>query len=59
MELAYSYDQFYKIWDLHSNHVVKYHKLNNILVFDYSNEENYKVHESYDTLNRKKNEAGF
>ncbi|MDF2986850.1 MAG: hypothetical protein K0R50_2360 [Eubacterium sp.] len=57
MGLAYSYDQFYKMWDLHSNHVVKYRKFNNKLVFDYSNEENYKVHVSYDTLNRKKNES--
>ena len=47
MGMAYSYELFYRMWFLHSKHIVKYNLANNRIRFSYCNDETYKVHFAY------------
>lgn len=50
MGMAYSYEMFANMWDLHYKHYVKYAKYENEIIFDYIDEETFKVHAIYDNL---------
>ncbi|CKG48985.1 hypothetical protein [Bacillus cereus] len=55
MGIAYSYDEFFTMWDLHRAKKVKYNKIGNKITFDYRNEDVYKTHVFYDTFFREIN----
>lgn len=55
MGIAYSYEEFYRMWDLHRAKIIKYSKIRNKITFDYKNEEVYKIHVVYDTFFREIN----
>lgn len=44
MGMAYSYEQFYRMWQLHNKQIVKFRQFGNKLEFTYCNEETYMVH---------------
>lgn len=56
MGMAYSYEQFYRMWQLHNKQIVKFRQFGNKLEFTYCNEETYMVHVAYDTYIRKRDE---
>ena len=56
MGMAYSYEQFYRMWQLHNKQIVKFRQFGNKLEFTYCNEETYMVHVAYDTYIRKQDE---
>lgn len=57
MGTAYSYENFYTMWDLHSAKKIKYSKKGNKIIFDYRNEDVHKVHVFYDTYYREINKT--
>lgn len=52
MGVAFAYDKFHKMWDLHSTKKTIYTKINNKITFDFRNEEVYKTHVFYDSYYR-------
>ena len=48
MGMAYSYEQFYRMWQLHNKQIVKFRQFGNKLEFTYCNEETYMVHVAYE-----------
>lgn len=52
MGLAYSYEKFYDMWEMHNYKKVKYNREDNKLNFEYKNEDTYKMHLFYDTICR-------
>ncbi len=57
MGIAYSYEEFYTMWDLHTAKIIKYSKKGNKITFDYKNEDVYKTHVLYDTFFRQINNS--
>ncbi|MFS0659451.1 hypothetical protein AB1L07_11485 [Niallia alba] len=55
MGIAYSYDNFFKMWDLHRVKKIKYSKKANKITFDYKNEDVYRAHVLYDSFIREIN----
>ncbi|MDM5187343.1 hypothetical protein QUF99_08420 [Bacillus sp. DX4.1] len=52
MGIAYSYERFFDMWEMHRQKKVKYNKKGNKVTFDYIHEEIYKIHLFYDTIFR-------
>ncbi|HBF4286463.1 hypothetical protein [Clostridioides difficile] len=50
MGLAYSYEKFYGMWEMHNYKKVNYSRKDKELKFEYKNEDTYKVHLFYDTI---------
>ncbi|APU61305.1 hypothetical protein NPD8_3264 [Clostridium botulinum] len=57
MGIAYAYENFYIMWDLHRAKKIKYNKIGNKITFDYKNEDVYKTHVLYDTFFREINKS--
>lgn len=57
MGIAYSYDQFFDMWELHRNKKIKFSKKGNKITFDYYSEEIYEIHLFYDTFFRENDNA--
>ena len=56
MGMAYSYEQFYRMWKLNNKQIVKFRQFENKLEFTYCNDETYIMHVAYDTYIRKQDE---
>lgn len=52
MGIAYSYEKFYDMWEMHNYKKVNYNREDNKLNFEYKNEDTYKIHLFYDTICR-------
>ncbi|MFJ9383809.1 hypothetical protein ACIROD_08635 [Peribacillus sp. NPDC101481] len=52
MGVAYSYEKFSDMWEMHGQKKTKFNKKGNKITFDYYNEEIYKTHLFYDTFFR-------
>ncbi|MBT2604551.1 hypothetical protein J7E55_16260 [Bacillus sp. ISL-53] len=57
MGVAYSYEKFVDMWEMHSQKKVKYNKMGNKITFDYNQEETYITHLLYDSYFREINHA--